>query len=65
MATYDTQKTEELIDKIIEENSEAVQQIRDGNNKAIGFLIGQLKKIDKNIDSKEAVSLLKDRINNI
>lgn len=61
--TCDTEKTEELIDKIIEENPKAVQQIREGNNKAIGFLIGQLKKLDKNIDSKEAVSLLKDKIN--
>ena len=62
--TYDTQKTEEMIDKVIEENPKVVQQIKDGNNKAIGFLIGKLKKIDKNIDSKEAVSLLRDKINN-
>ena len=60
--TYDTKKIEELIDKIIKENLKAVQQIKDGNNKAIGFLIGQLKKIDKNIDSKEAVSILKTKI---
>jgi aspartyl-tRNA(Asn)/glutamyl-tRNA(Gln) amidotransferase subunit B len=62
--TFDTGKTEKLIDKVIEENPKAVQQIREGNNKAIGFLVGQLKKIDKNIDSKEVVSLLKDKINN-
>ena len=60
--TYDTTKIKEMIDKVIEENQKAVQQIRDGNNKAIGFLIGQLKKLDKNIDSKEAVFLLKNKI---
>ena len=60
--TYDTQKIEELVSKVIEENPKVAQQIKDGNDKAIGFLIGQLKKIDKNIDSKEAVSLLKEKI---
>jgi aspartyl-tRNA(Asn)/glutamyl-tRNA(Gln) amidotransferase subunit B len=60
--TYDTGKTESLIDEVIKENQEVVQQIKDGNNKAIGFLIGQLKKKDKNIDSKEAVTLLKNKI---
>ncbi len=61
-STYDN-KLEEMVDKVIEDNPKIVEQILGGKKKALGSLIGKLKQVDKNIDSKEAMELLKEKIN--
>lgn len=53
---------EEMIDQVISENEKIVKQIKSGKHKAIGSLIGKLKQIDKSIDSKEAMELLKEKL---
>ena len=58
---YDN-KLEGMVEKVIIDNPEIVRQIKSGKHKAIGSLIGKLKQIDKSIDSKEAMELLKERI---
>ncbi len=60
--TYDTGVLEAMIDEVISNHPKAVEEILAGKAQAFGFLIGQLKKIDKNIDSKEAMELLKEKI---
>lgn len=59
---YDTGVLEEMVDKVISKNPKIIEQILEGKEKAIGSLIGRLKQIDKNIDSKEAMQLLKEKI---
>ena len=59
--THDN-KLEEIVDKVIADNPKIIEQILGGKKKALGSLIGQLKKIDKNINSKEAMDLLKEKI---
>lgn len=59
---YENADLKIMINKVISDNAEAVEEIRDGKNKAIGFLIGQLKRQDKTVDTKEAVALIKERI---
>lgn len=56
-------KLEKMVDKMIEDNPKIVEQILGGKKKALGSLIGRLKQVDKNIDSKEAMGLLKEKIN--
>ena len=60
--TYDDGTLAKAVDKVIADNPKVVEQILAGKEKAIGSLIGQLKKVDKNIDSKEAMLLLKERV---
>lgn len=59
--TYDN-KLEEMVDKVLQDNPKIVEQILEGKKKAFGSLIGKLKQVDKNIDSKEAMELLKEKI---
>ncbi|MFW6264787.1 MAG: Asp-tRNA(Asn)/Glu-tRNA(Gln) amidotransferase subunit GatB [Bacillota bacterium] len=40
----DEDKLEEIVEKILEENPEAVEDIRNGKDRAIGFLVGQVMK---------------------
>jgi Asp-tRNA(Asn)/Glu-tRNA(Gln) amidotransferase B subunit len=47
---------------VINDNPKIVKQILGGKEKAIGSLIGRLKQVDRNIDSKEAMTLLKEKI---
>ena len=61
--TYDTGALEEAVDKVISDNPKTVKEILAGKMKAYGFLMGRLKQVDKNIDSKEAMTLLKEKIN--
>lgn len=60
--TYDD-KLEIMVDKVLQDNPKIVEQILGGKEKAIGSLIGKLKQVDKDIDSKEAMGLLKEKIN--
>ena len=60
---YNNNKLETLIDEIIKNNPNVIKEIKKGKKKALGFLIGQLKKIDKNIESKEAMELFIEKIN--
>jgi len=60
--TYDDGALEEAVDKVISDNPKIVEQILAGKEKALGSLIGRLKQVDRNIDSKEAMSLLKEKI---
>ena len=60
--TYEDGALEEAVDKVIADNPKAVKEILAGKMKAYGFLMGRLKQDDKNIDSKEAMSLLKEKI---
>jgi aspartyl-tRNA(Asn)/glutamyl-tRNA(Gln) amidotransferase subunit B len=60
--TYDTEALAEAIDKVIADHPKAVKEILAGKMKAYGFLMGRLKQDDKNIDSKEAMTLLKEKI---
>jgi len=53
---------EPLVDQVISENEKIVEQIKGGKHKAIGSLIGKLKQLDKSIDSKEAMKLLKEKL---
>ena len=59
---WDTRALEAMVEEVIADNPEAVKQILAGKNKAFGFLMGHLKQVDKNIDSKEAMSLLKEKV---
>jgi len=56
---------EEMVDEVIANNPKVIEQILAGKKKAIGSLIGQLKQVDKNIDSKEAMEILNDKLSNI
>ena len=60
--TYDDGALEEAVDKVINDNPKAVKEILAGKMKAFGFLMGRLKQSGKNIDSKEAMTLLKEKI---
>ncbi len=60
--TYGTSALEAMVDKVITDNPKAVEEILRGKKQALGFLMGRLKQVDKNIDSKEAMSLLKEKI---
>jgi len=60
--TYGDNKLEAMVDKVMAENPKAVKEILAGKKQALGFLMGKLKQVDKNIDSKEAMLLLKEKI---
>ena len=60
--TYDDGALEEAVNKVISDNPKIIEQILEGKEKAIGSLVGRLKQVDRNIDSKEAMILLKEKI---
>ena len=53
---------EQICDRLIDENQNVWNQILEGNNKAIGALIGASKKIDPNVDAGKIRQLLLARI---
>ncbi len=61
---YNNDELEKIVNKIISENSKIVKQIKSGKYKIIGSLIGKIKQIDKSVDSKEAMYLLKEKLIN-
>ena len=53
----------EKIDEVIEENSDAVEDFKSGNEKVLGFLIGQLmSKTQGQADPNKAREILKERL---
>lgn len=60
--TYDNPKLQKMVISVVNDNPKVIEQIRQGKKKAVGFLIGQLKKQDSNIDTKEAMSLIEEQI---
>jgi aspartyl-tRNA(Asn)/glutamyl-tRNA(Gln) amidotransferase subunit B len=58
---YDN-KLEGMVEQIIIDNPQIIRQIKSGKHKAIGSLIGKLKQIDKSMDSKEAMEILKEKL---
>lgn len=61
----DSSAIEEYVDMVISENPKAVEDIRNGENKAIGFLVGQVMKASKGQANPAMVStLLNQKIRN-
>jgi aspartyl-tRNA(Asn)/glutamyl-tRNA(Gln) amidotransferase subunit B len=60
--TYNDAKLKEMVISVISDNPKAVEEIRQGKKKAIGFLIGQLKRRDGNIDTREVMNLIEEHI---
>lgn len=57
-------KLEEIVDNIIDDNPEAVEDIRNGKNKAIGFLVGQVMKETKGKANPQMVNkMFREKIN--
>ncbi len=52
----------ELCERILKDHSKIVNQIRDGNEKAVGALIGAAKKIEPNVDAGLVRKLLLEQI---
>lgn len=59
---FDNSDLDKIVDFVMNGNPEVVQEIQNGKNKAIGFLIGKLKQIDNNVDTKEAIELIKAKL---
>jgi aspartyl-tRNA(Asn)/glutamyl-tRNA(Gln) amidotransferase subunit B len=54
---------EEIVDSILEKEKKAVKEVKQGNKKALEFLIGQIiRKTDKRLDGKTARSILEKKI---
>jgi len=63
----DTNAIAEIVDAVLNNptNSSAVQDIQAGNDKAIGFLVGQIMKLSKgSANPSIAQSTLRERISN-
>src|SRR6056297_2406908 len=59
----DEDKLEELVDKVIEENPEVVEDIKNGKDKAIGFMVGQIMKETKGKANPQMVNqMFRDKI---
>ncbi|MGM0409428.1 MAG: Asp-tRNA(Asn)/Glu-tRNA(Gln) amidotransferase subunit GatB [Bacillota bacterium] len=59
----DEDKLEEIVDNIIEENPEVVEDIQNGKDKAIGFMVGQVMKETKGKANPQMVNeMFRDKI---
>ncbi|MFW6237890.1 MAG: Asp-tRNA(Asn)/Glu-tRNA(Gln) amidotransferase subunit GatB [Bacillota bacterium] len=59
----DEDKLEEIVEQIIEDNPDAVEDIRGGKDKAIGFLVGQVMKETKGKANPQMVNqMFRDKI---
>jgi aspartyl-tRNA(Asn)/glutamyl-tRNA(Gln) amidotransferase subunit B len=59
----DAQEIETIVDRIIAENADAVEQVRKGKDRAIGFLVGQVMKATRGKANPQIVNdLLKKKI---
>ena len=59
----DEDKLEEIVENIIEENPDAVEDIRNGKDKAIGFLVGQVMKETRGKANPQMVNqMFRDKI---
>jgi aspartyl-tRNA(Asn)/glutamyl-tRNA(Gln) amidotransferase subunit B len=60
----DRSELESMVDRVIEEQPKAVGQIRDGDLKPLGFLVGQVMKISKGkADPKLAQKIIREKLN--
>ena len=48
--SLDSEELAAICQRVIEENPDIIQQIRNGNDKAIGNLIGKTKIINRNVE---------------
>jgi aspartyl-tRNA(Asn)/glutamyl-tRNA(Gln) amidotransferase subunit B len=61
----DEDKLESLVEQIIEDNPDVIEDIRNGKDKAIGYLVGQVMKETKGKANPQMVNkMFKDKINN-
>lgn len=61
----DTSELEVIIDRVINDNPKAAQDVRDGEGRAIGFLVGQVMKESSGQANPQVVkTLLNERLNN-
>ncbi len=59
----DEDKLEEIVDNIIEENPEVVEDIKNGKDKAIGFMVGQVMKETRGKANPQMVNeMFRDKI---
>ena len=60
----DREELESMVDRVIEEQPKAVGQIREGDLKPLGFLVGQVMKISKGkADPKLAQKIIREKLN--
>ncbi len=62
--TIDDQEMNSICDRLISENEVAAQQIRDGNTKAVGAIIGKAKQSNPNINPGKLRTMLLERLSN-
>ena len=61
----DEDKLEELVEEIIEDNPDVIEDIRNGKDKAIGYLVGQVMKETKGKANPQMVNkMFREKINN-
>ncbi|NLA07613.1 MAG: Asp-tRNA(Asn)/Glu-tRNA(Gln) amidotransferase subunit GatB [Firmicutes bacterium] len=61
----DEEELAKIVDCVIEENREVADQVREGKDKALGFLVGQVMKMTKGRANPQAVNkLLRQRLAN-
>ena len=61
----DEDKLEKLVEEIIEDNPDVIEDIRNGKDKAIGYLVGQVMKETKGKANPQMVNkMFKEKINN-
>src|SRR6056297_1107783 len=61
----DEDKLEKLVEEIIEDNPDVIEDIRNGKDKAIGYLVGQVMKETKGKANPQMVNeMFRDKINN-
>lgn len=57
---------ENIVDEVINENGESIEAIKNGKDRAFGFLVGQaMKKSKGKANPKQVNELLKEKINNL
>ena len=61
----DEDELEQLVDQIIEDNPEVIEDIRNGKDKAVGYLVGQVMKETKGKANPQMVNkMFREKINN-
>ena len=60
---FDSQKLEEIVDTILEQNQDAVQKYQSGKTSVIGFLLGQvMKETQGKVDPKEVSKMMTKKL---
>ena len=52
----DESEIEKIVDSVLEENTQAIDDIKSGNKRAIGFIVGQVMKLTKGQANPQAVN---------